>query len=55
VVKLQVSKLLARNRGTTGVEDSPKLLTGSVMRNVETQVLRPLGRLTVRHAVGGLD
>ena len=55
VVRLQVSNVLARNCSTIGVQGIPKLLIGSFMRNVEPQCLCPLGRLTVRHAVGGLD
>lgn len=46
--------MLTRNWGTAGVQDAPKLLIGSFMRNVGPQRLRLLGRLTVRHAVGGL-
>jgi hypothetical protein len=47
----------------TGVEGTPTSSIGSTVRNpesrsgqaVETQSHRPLGRLTVRHADGGLD
>ena len=58
VVRLQVYSVPARNRSTTGVNGTPKSLKGSFIRNVEPQYLRPeeiLGRLAVRHAVGGLD
>jgi hypothetical protein len=34
---------------------STKSSTGSTMWNVGTQPHRPLGRLTARHAVGGLE
>jgi len=40
---------------TSGVEDAPKSSTGSTVWNVGTQSRRPLGRLTARHADGGLD
>ena len=39
----------------SGVQDPPKLSVKVETWNVAPQVLRPLGRLTVRHAVGGLD
>ncbi len=54
VVRMQVANVPARNCSATGVQDTPKSLTGSFMRNVEPQSLCPLGRLTVRQAVGGL-
>ena len=44
-VRMQVANVLARNCGTAGVQDAPKSLIGSFMRNVEPQCLRPLGRL----------
>jgi len=39
----------------SGVQVPPKLSVKVKAWNVAPQVLRPLGRLTVRHAVGGLD
>ena len=53
-VRLQPSNLAARNCSTAGVQSTPKLL--DMINYVErgNPVLRLLGRLTVRQAVGGL-
>jgi hypothetical protein len=56
VVRSQVYTVPARNCHTTGVNDTPKSLKVSFMRNMEPQYHRPelrRGRLTVGHAVGG--
>jgi len=56
VVRMQVSNTPeAENCSTTGVEGAPKSSKGSTVWNVETQFRLPLGRLTARHAVGGLE
>ena len=44
VVRVQVANVLARNCSTIGVQDTPKSFTGSFMRNVEPQCLRPHGQ-----------
>ena len=50
---MQVANVLARNCRAAGVQGPPTSLKGSIMWNVEIPYLRPLGRQTVRHAVGG--
>src|SRR4030067_676230 len=42
-VRMQVANVLARNCSATGVQNTPKSLTGSFMRNVEPQRLCPFG------------
>ena len=42
--RMQVANVLARNFRTVGVQGTPKSLTGSFMRNVEPQRLRPSGQ-----------
>jgi hypothetical protein len=44
----------ARDPISTGVQDPPKLPVKVRAWNVVPQILRPLGRLTVRQAVEGL-
>ncbi len=43
VVRMEVANVPARNCSATGVQNTPKSLTGSFMRNVEPQRLRPIG------------
>jgi hypothetical protein len=48
VVRLQVSNVPARNYRTTGVQGAPKSLTGSIVRNVGTQYLRPKRQVNLK-------
>ncbi len=52
LVKVQVINVFARNCRTIGVQDTPKSFTGSFMRNVEPQSLRPSGQANRKACCG---
>ena len=54
MVRLQLSNVSVRDCLTIGVQAHLSCPLRAIMWNVAPQCLRPLGRLTVRHAVGGL-